>query len=75
MGTERIYFTDDNGNTKLVEENDLPDQPLTGQEVFAALLAVKGVLTPDEAASCVGLTAEKLKREAIAWDVAAKVNR
>ena len=59
-----------------VIEVDVPDpepQPLTENEQLATLLAVKGVITTDEAAAVTKRPKADLVAEAEAWAVAAEV--
>lgn len=60
-------------NSNIVEEYDLPDPPqapLDATGALAALLAVTGTLTVEDAANAVGLPPEALVLEAEAWAAA-----
>lgn len=62
-------------NGRLVERVDLPDPeppPLTEHEQLATLLAVKGIITTDEAAAVTKRAKADLIAEAEAWAVAAQ---
>lgn len=60
-----------------IEEIDVPDpiqQPLSPVGALATLLAVENILTVEDAANAVGLTATDLILEAQAWAAAEQDN-
>lgn len=60
-------------NSVLVRVDDLPDPPqapLDAVGALATLLAVTGAVTVQDAANAVGLTAQDLINEALAWGAA-----
>ncbi len=65
----RHHYTDPNGNTHSWETPDTPT-PLDRVGVLAALLAVLGLATLDDAANAAGVTPQDLVNEALAWGVA-----
>lgn len=76
MAIQRIERWRD-GQLLEVEEIEVPDpvqQPLDATGALAALLAVTGTLSVQDAANAVGVTPEDLTAEAQAWAVAAAQN-
>lgn len=70
---ETTHVYDQSGRQIAVEEIALPDpepKPLTEHEQLATLLAVKGIITTDEAAAVTKRAKADLIAEAEAWAVA-----
>lgn len=63
------FYTDPQGNTFVLQVEDAPQTPLEPVGALATLLAVKELVTVQEAASAVALTPEALINEALAWSV------
>lgn len=61
------YYTNPDGQTFTWETPDPERGPLDALGAAMTLLAVTGVLTVDDAANAVGLTADDLVHEAEAW--------
>ena len=64
------HSTDPQGVTHTWETPDPPQTPLDPTGALATLLAVTEVLTVEDAANAVGLTAADLVAEAEAWAMA-----
>ena len=64
----RHHYTDLNGTTHEWETPDTP-APLDPVGALAALLAVLGLASVDDAANAAGVTPQDLVNEAIAWGV------
>lgn len=67
---ETTHVYDQAGRQVAVEEVEVPDpepQPLTENEQLATLLAVKGIITTDEAAAITKRAKADLVAEAEAW--------
>ena len=64
----RHHYTDPHGVTHTWETPDTPT-PLDRVGVLAALLAVLGLATVDDAANAAGVTPQDLVNEALAWGV------
>jgi hypothetical protein len=63
------YYTDPDGNTFQLDLPDPEPIPLEPVGALATLLAVKELVTVEEAASAVALTPEALINEALAWSL------
>ncbi len=75
-GTSRVWeHTDASGKVigSTVERYGLAVEPLTEHEQLATLLAVKGIITTDEAAAVTKRAKADLIAEAEAWAVAEQV--
>lgn len=77
MGVNVVYgpggFDPQAPQSNAVEVEEVPELALDGLGAAMTLLAVKGLLTTDEAAAAVGLRPADLVAEAEAWAVAASL--
>lgn len=75
MGVNVVYgaggFDPKHPQGNAIEVEEIPEPPLDGLGAAMTLLAVKGVLTTEEAAAAVGRRPAELVAEAEAWAVAA----